>query len=844
LTETISAAVSPALAHIIERPRLIARLEEGGGSRISMFAAPAGYGKTTLARQWEERQHCPVVWYRTNRASGDVALLAVQFDELFASLAPDLPREPGKVAAIAAANPSPSPLSSALVHTFGAIDGDILVIVDEWETAATEESGELLAMIVDGIPVRWVVTTRERPDWFGPRRTIYGEGLEIGVDELRMTDEEAIQILAAAGAVAGQAHVMRTAAGWPAVLGLAAMRGGVDLSSDRLLSHTFDEFLIDELLAAATAETQEALMLLAVSSIVDTGRAELLLGEKPAREAISNASVHGLVAVGERTALFFHPLLRDLLVRRFEETAQEKRRILLNGCRRLIDNRLWDEALSVGELSHDGDFIVDAMTVGLDDLLGAGRTKTLERWVNAARSAGSEGAVIDYVEAELNLRQGNFDHALGLAACAGDALAGDLAARAHLVAARAANLAGRLVLRDSHLEAAGRSATAPRTVGVVRWLRIAAAVEAQLPNTDQLTEELLRVDDLSHEHVLRVASADLHHGFLDGQLRERVEAAEGSVALVDTCSDPYASTSFLSALAYALFATGEYRGAIALAEKEIAIATEFGLSFATPYGEINRAHALIALREFAEARRALSGVEKHLRTNPNPYLASGHADLSAMLAISRGDLVRAADHLARGNHPRAKKKERGGRHALNALVFSALDREEEARDEVRRARRLSRTVTTRAVLAASAAIRSAARGDSAGCIRAYEETSELGVVYPLVLAWRARYEVAAVLLRSREHRDSVLPLLLDSNDTAIARRSGVSLPRIADQRLGLSAREQEVCDLLAQDRTNPEIAATLSISLSTTKIHVKHILEKLGVRSRVEAGRLWEEGAS
>src|SRR5438046_4131258 len=158
MVETTSTALSSALAHIIERPRLIARLEDGGGSRVSVFAAPAGYGKTTLARQWGERQDCPVVWYRTNRASGDVALLAVQFDELFAALAPDLPRDPGKVAAIAAANPSPSPLGRALVRNFEAITQDILVIVDEWEAAVTPESDELLSMIIDGIPVRWVIT--------------------------------------------------------------------------------------------------------------------------------------------------------------------------------------------------------------------------------------------------------------------------------------------------------------------------------------------------------------------------------------------------------------------------------------------------------------------------------------------------------------------------------------------------------------------------------------------------------------------------------------------------------------------------------------------------------------
>src|SRR5215470_2600837 len=146
MTETITAAaVSPALEHIIERPRLIARLEEGGGPRLSLLAAPAGYGKTTLARQWSQRQVGPVAWYRTNRASGDVALLAVQLDELLASIAPDLPREPQKVASIASVNPSPKPLGRAILRTFEPLTQDVLLVVDEWELAGTEEAEKLLS---------------------------------------------------------------------------------------------------------------------------------------------------------------------------------------------------------------------------------------------------------------------------------------------------------------------------------------------------------------------------------------------------------------------------------------------------------------------------------------------------------------------------------------------------------------------------------------------------------------------------------------------------------------------------------------------------------------------------
>ena len=52
----------------------------------------------------------------------------------------------------------------------------------------------------------------------------------------------------------------------------------------------------------------------------------------------------------------------------------------------------------------------------------------------------------------------------------------------------------------------------------------------------------------------------------------------------------------------------------------------------------------------------------------------------------------------------------------------------------------------------------------------------------------------------------------------------------------LSAREQEVASLLAAGLTNRAIAAKLVLSQRTVEGHVDHILTKLGVRSRTEAG--------
>ena len=54
---------------------------------------------------------------------------------------------------------------------------------------------------------------------------------------------------------------------------------------------------------------------------------------------------------------------------------------------------------------------------------------------------------------------------------------------------------------------------------------------------------------------------------------------------------------------------------------------------------------------------------------------------------------------------------------------------------------------------------------------------------------------------------------------------------------GLSRREREVAELITVGLTNREIAKSLIISEATVKVHVHHILEKLGARSRVEVAR-------
>ena len=90
--------------------------------------------------------------------------------------------------------------------------------------------------------------------------------------------------------------------------------------------------------------------------------------------------------------------------------------------------------------------------------------------------------------------------------------------------------------------------------------------------------------------------------------------------------------------------------------------------------------------------------------------------------------------------------------------------------------------------------------------------------------------------------DDYLAKPLDSGE--LLARVRRSLRRVAppktngnghDDGATLSPREREILTLLAEGRTQSQIAATLVISSKTVATHIQHILAKLGVHTRAQA---------
>lgn len=108
------------------------------------------------------------------------------------------------------------------------------------------------------------------------------------------------------------------------------------------------------------------------------------------------------------------------------------------------------------------------------------------------------------------------------------------------------------------------------------------------------------------------------------------------------------------------------------------------------------------------------------------------------------------------------------------------------------------------------------------------------------MALRSDQALADLLATQDELRPTLQDLYAASNDLALSRRAGI---RNRSGRMPseiLSPREFEVLGLMARGLRNKEIASALVIAESTIKVHVRHVFEKLGVRTRTEAAARYQ----
>ena len=105
------------------------------------------------------------------------------------------------------------------------------------------------------------------------------------------------------------------------------------------------------------------------------------------------------------------------------------------------------------------------------------------------------------------------------------------------------------------------------------------------------------------------------------------------------------------------------------------------------------------------------------------------------------------------------------------------------------------------------------------------------MIESFVCAYRGCPELVVSLLADVRTHEDLERVLAEAGDASIAPVTSYGSHSV----MNLSKREKEVLGLIAQGFSNPEIGQRLFISPATVKVHVRHIFEKLGVKSRAEA---------
>jgi ATP/maltotriose-dependent transcriptional regulator MalT len=184
--------------------------------------------------------------------------------------------------------------------------------------------------------------------------------------------------------------------------------------------------------------------------------------------------------------------------------------------------------------------------------------------------------------------------------------------------------------------------------------------------------------------------------------------------------------------------------------------------------------------------------------------------------------------------------------ATLSLVESCRGRPDHSEALATQAEMITRSTEARALVLWARTIAEIVRGSVEGAnltIDAFVQTGLVGCWDYFVCAYRGYPQLLRLLSHDPHHQPELIDILTEARDLALAKRIGVDLlPHPPDQGDALTKREREVYELLLQGLSNREIAQILFISDATAKLHVRHILAKLGVRTRTEAALLSRKG--
>jgi LuxR family maltose regulon positive regulatory protein len=837
-----SAEISSTGRRMVQRPRLTRLLAETE-SRVILLVAPAGYGKTTLAREWFATRDLQHVWYQAAERSSDAAGLALDLAAAAGILVTD---SGNQLRARLKTSQDPGAQVELLARDLGddlaTWPNEAWFVIDDYHLIAETAEGERFVQgLVDGTSARFLIASRKRPSWVTARKLLYGEVTEFGRHVLAMTPGEAAEALS--NRHREMTGLVALAEGWPAVIGLAALIPEPLLSGDTAVPETLHEYFAEELYQGLRADTKWALTQLALAPSINTGLLQALFGQRSA----------SVMSEGERTGFLtsngdsydMHPLLRQFLRSKLSEFEQDEIRQCANSIGQFyLDEKRWDAAAAVATEFALTDLMLSVLEDALDSALSEGRLTTVKRWVTTVETAAPTAPIVRLAEIEIAFRTGDWSNARSQATHLARSIPEDhaLASRIYLRAGQLAHLDDRQDDALQLLTTAKKCAHTPVELRKALWSRFVTLTDLEERYEAEIAlRELESLSPLDVDDLMRASQGRLQFAMRWGGLTETLRGLESAIDLVDRSTDPIVRTGFLQTYGTALSLAARYSESRQVADRQTSEAQRFGLEWVLPHALEMRAIAEFGQRDFDQALKSLARARQLANSQDNIHTQVNAVVLTARIHLCRGAPERAVQTLDARDPGMTNPGMEGDYLATQAFALACCGRVSEARDLIAASERITTHLEARVLRAFACVVVSRFESsddtiDRELLSKALEVAEQTGNLDGFVCAYRAFPELLSPIRSLPQINHGLFLSIVRSLDSGLAETLGLKPPaKETHEGEPLTPREHEVLDLVRQGLTNREIARTLWIAESTVKVHVHHVLEKLGARSRTEA---------
>jgi LuxR family transcriptional regulator, maltose regulon positive regulatory protein len=423
--------------HLVARPRLVARLNEGLTRPLTLLSAPPGFGKTTLLSEWVAQDKPRIAWLVLDADDNDpvrfwsyfIAALQ-QIDTAIGSSSLALLQSPGATALesmlralVNEIDPLPDDrVTESIQSEIAGLRAGFILVLDDYHVIETPAIHQQLSFLLDHLPsqLHLVISTRADPPLHLARLRARDQLIELHESDLRFTRTEAGAFLnegMSLSLTSEQIAALETRTeGWIAGLQLAALslRGREDLSGFVRAftgSHRFVfDYLTDEVFARQTESMQSFLLQTSILERLNASLCNALTGRADSQAMLEELERNNLFLTAlddERRWYRYHQLFADVLRHRLTEKSPTALVELHLRASEWFENQgLMTEAVNHALAKHDWERAAGLMETASESLRQRGEIATLTNWIQALPESvrGSQPALcLTYARALVNV---------------------------------------------------------------------------------------------------------------------------------------------------------------------------------------------------------------------------------------------------------------------------------------------------------------------------------------------------------------------------------------------------------------------------------------------------------